>query len=90
MVQVTALKKPCPKTALRDYGHLGPLIKTWEYYKTPEPDIANYDLVNDPYGIIKMTFMEHLKESWNKSLKMYADWPKFYVLMLQYIWVVNV
>ena len=78
-------KEALSKAALRDYGHLGTLIKTGDYYKPPEPDIANYDLVNDTYGINHATFMEDLKESRKELLKMHADKPKLYALIMQYL-----
>jgi len=78
-------KEALSKTALRDYGHLGTLIKTGQYYKPPEPDIADYDLVNDIYGINRATFMEDQKESRKETLKMHADRPKLYALIMQYL-----
>jgi len=78
-------KEALSKAALRDYGHLGTLIKTGDYYKPPEPDIADYDLVNDTYGINRATFMEDLKESRKELLKMHADRPKLYALIMQYL-----
>jgi len=82
---VFKFKEALSKTALRDYGHLGTLIKTGQYYKPPEPDIADYDLVNDIYGINRATFMEDLKESRKETLKMHADRPKLYALIMQYL-----
>ena len=64
-------KEALSKTALRDFGHLGKLVKTGEYYKPPEPNVADYDMVNDIYGINRATFMEDLKESRKEALKLH-------------------
>jgi len=81
----TRFKEAISKAALRDYGHLGKLIKTGQYFKPTEPNIADYDLVNDPYGIQKATFLEDVKEHRKELLKMHTDRPKLYALMLQYL-----
>ena len=78
-------KEALLKTALWDFGHLGKLIKTGEYYKPPEPDIAHYDMVNDIYGLNRATCMDDLKEGRKEALKLHADCPKLYVMILQYL-----
>jgi hypothetical protein len=79
----TRFKEALSKAALRDYGHLGTLVKTGRYYKPTEPDLDDYDLANDPYGINKATFMEDVKEHRKELLKMHTDRPKLYALILQ-------
>lgn len=55
-------KEAISKTELRDYGHLGKLIETGEYYKPSELNTADYDFVNDKYGLNKALFMEAVKD----------------------------
>ena len=78
-------KEAISKAALRDYGHLGKLIDTGEYYKPPEPNTADYDFVNDPYGLNKALFMEAMKDYRKELHKMHADRPKLYALLMQYL-----
>jgi hypothetical protein len=37
---------------LQEYGDLGRLIESGVYYVPEPPDIADYDLVTDPYGLL--------------------------------------
>ena len=78
-------KEALSKTALRNYGHLGKLIETGEYYKPTEPNTADYDFVNDPYGLNKALVMEAVKDYRKKLIKMNADRPKLYALIMQYL-----
>ena len=47
----TKFMEALSKTALKDYGNLGKLIKLGKYYEPEEPDSTEYDFVNDPMGI---------------------------------------
>jgi len=78
-------KEAISKRALRDYGHLGKLIETGDYYRPEMPDTVDYDFVNDPYGLSKALFMEAMKDYRKEIAKMVADRPKLYALILQYL-----
>ena len=78
-------KEAISKTALRDYGHLDELIDTGQYYKPQQPNTADYDFVNDPCGLNKALFMEAVKDHRKELIKMNADWPKLYALIMQYL-----
>jgi len=78
-------KEAISKAALRDYGHLGKLIETGDYYKPPEPDTVDYDFANDPYGLDKALFLEAMKDYRKELHKMHSDRPKLYALIMQYL-----
>ena len=62
-------KEAMSKAALKNYGQLGKLIKLGDYFVPEEPFSTDYDLVNDPIGINKATYLEDMKEY-------HRSWPK--------------
>jgi len=44
-------KEALANKALREYGDLGRLIESGEYFVPEPPDVTDYDLVNDPYAM---------------------------------------
>ncbi len=69
---------------MQEYGDLGRLIKSGEYYVPEPPDITDYDLVTDPYGLNRATYLEqqklHVKhwEYMHNSIKMAVLEPRKY------------
>jgi hypothetical protein len=81
-------KEAISKTALKNYGQLGKLIKLGDYYEPEKPDSTDskkYDLANDPLGIERATYLEDLKEYRKEVIKMQNERPKLYALILQYL-----
>jgi len=78
-------KEAISKTALKNYGQLGKLIKLGKYFEPEEPNNLDYDLVNDPYGVNKTTYLEDMKEYRKEMIKMRNERPKLYALILQYL-----
>ena len=64
---------------------LGKLIKLGKYFEPEEPNNLDYDLVNDPYGVNKTTYLEDMKEYRKEMIKMRNERPKLYALILQYL-----
>lgn len=54
-------KEALANKALREYGDLGRLIKSSKYFIPEPPDVTDYDLVSDPYGLNKASCMEKQK-----------------------------
>ncbi len=49
-------KEALANKALREYDGLGRLIESGEYFVPDPPDVSNYDLENDLYGLNKATY----------------------------------
>mmetsp|Transcript_8146 Transcript_8146/g.11879 ORF Transcript_8146/g.11879 Transcript_8146/m.11879 type:complete len:557 (+) Transcript_8146:2397-4067(+) len=81
----TKFKEAISKTALKDYGQLGKLIKLGKYYEPEEPDSTEYDMVNDPMGINMANYREDMKEYRKELMRMRNERPKLYALILQYL-----
>jgi len=82
----TVFKEALANVALKEYGALGKLIKQGEEYREPkEPDVDEYDLDDDQYGINKARYIEDLKD-YRKEINEYKrDRPKLYGLIIQYL-----
>jgi hypothetical protein len=72
-------KEALANKALREYGDLGRLIESGEYFVPDPPALSDYDLENDPYGLNKATYLEQQKlymRNWedmnNNRAKLYA------------------
>jgi len=78
-------KEAVSKTALKNYGQLGKLIKLGKYYVPEEPMSTDYDFVNDPMGMNKAAYLEDMKEYRKELMKMRNERPKLYALILQYL-----
>ena len=62
------------------------MIKQGEEYTEPEePDVEDYDLKNDPYGINKTKYIEDLKKYHKEMSKLNENRPKLYGLITQYL-----
>jgi len=81
----TKFKEAISRTALKDYGQLGKLIKLGKYYEPEEPDSTKYDMVNDPMGINIANYREDMKEYRKELMRMPNERPKLYALILQYL-----
>ena len=66
-------KEAISKTALKDYGQLGKLIKLGAYYQPQEPTVNDYDLVNNPLGVNKAAYLEDMKEHRKETNKMRSE-----------------
>jgi len=78
-------KEALANKALREYGDLGRLIKWGVYYVPDPPDVGVYDLVNDPYGLNRATYLEQQKlyrKHWEDIIKIRS---KLYALIWQYL-----
>ena len=51
-------KEALANKALREYGDLGRLIESGEYFVPEPPAVTDYDLINDPFGLNKATYLE--------------------------------
>ena len=71
-------KEAVSKTALKNYGQLGKLIKLGKYYVPEEPLSTDYDFVNDPLGVNKAAYLEDMKEYRKELMKMRNERPKLY------------
>jgi len=78
-------KEAVSKTALKNYGQLGKMIKLGKYYVPEEPLSTDYDFVNDPMGVKKAAYLEDMKEYRKEIMKMRNERPKLYALILQYL-----
>jgi len=78
-------KEAMSKTALKEYGNLGKLIKLGKYFEPEEPDSTEYDFVNDPMGINMANYREDMKEYRKELMRMRNDRPKLYAHILQYL-----
>ena len=81
----TKFKEALSKKALKKYGNLGKLIKLEKYYEPDEPDLMEYDMVNDPMGVNKANYMEDMKEYRKELMRMRNDRPKLFALIYQYL-----
>ena len=75
-------KEKMSKEAIEQFGDLGRMVETGEYYEPPEPDIEDYDLDNDPHGVNAADYREDRKEWRRKKAKMNDDKPKLYAMIL--------
>ena len=78
-------KEAISKSALKNYGQLGKLIKLGKYYVPEEPLSTDYDFINDPLGVNKAAYLEDMKEYRKEIMKMRNERPKLYALILQYL-----
>jgi len=82
----TLFKEALANAALKESGSLGKLIKQGDEYKEPnEPQVTDYVLTNDPFGINKATNIEDLKDYWKEYNELKRDRPKLYGLITQYL-----
>jgi hypothetical protein len=51
-------KEALANKALREYGDLGRLIESGKYFVPEPPAVTDYDLINDPFGLNKATYLE--------------------------------
>jgi hypothetical protein len=61
------------------------LIKAGTYCVPDPPDVDDYDLANDPYGLNKATFLEKQKLDMRHWEEMINNRAKLYVLIWQYL-----
>jgi hypothetical protein len=78
-------KEALVSKALWTYGDLGRLIDASQYYSSEPPDQGDYDLVNDPYGLNRATFLEQQKLYMRHWEDMINDRPKLYAMIWQYL-----
>jgi hypothetical protein len=78
-------KEALASKALRTYGDLGRLIDAGQYYSAEPPGPSDYDLVNDPYGLNRATFLEQQKLYMRHWEDMINDRPKLYAMIWQYL-----
>jgi hypothetical protein len=78
-------KEALANKALREYGDLGRLIESSEYFIPKPPDVTNYDLVNDPYGLNKATYLEQQKLYMRHWEDMINNRAKLYAMIWQYL-----
>ena len=75
-------KEKLSTAVIEKYGDLGRLVETGEYYEPPEPDIADFDLDNDPYGVNAADFKDQKREYRKKMAEMESNKSKLYATML--------
>jgi hypothetical protein len=78
-------KEALANKALREYGDLGRLIESGEYFVSEPPNVTNYDLINDPYGLNKATYLEQQKLYMRHWEDMMNNWAKLYAMIWQYL-----
>ncbi len=78
-------KEALANKALREYGDLGRLIESGEYFVPKPPDVTDYDLVNDPYGLNKATYLEQQKLYMRHWEDMMNNRAKLYAMIWQYL-----
>jgi hypothetical protein len=61
------------------------LIKTGEYYIPDPPEVADYDLVNDSYGLNKASYLRQQKLYMRHWEDMLNNRAKLYALIWQYL-----
>jgi hypothetical protein len=82
----TTFKEALANVALKEYGARGKLIKQGEEYREPkEPDVDEYDLDDDQYGINNAKYIEDLKDYRKEINELKRDRPKLYGLIPQYL-----
>mmetsp|Transcript_28371 Transcript_28371/g.40666 ORF Transcript_28371/g.40666 Transcript_28371/m.40666 type:complete len:188 (+) Transcript_28371:1676-2239(+) len=82
----TVFKEALANVALKEYGALGKLIKQGDEYTEPtEPNVDDYELDNDDYGINKARYIEDLKDYRKEINELKRDRPKLYGLITQYL-----
>lgn len=54
-------KEKLVRVAMKEYGDLGRLIETGEYYERPEINSDDYNLEDGPYGLNLKNYKEALK-----------------------------
>jgi len=82
----TVFKEALANVALKEYGALGKLIKQGDEYTEPtEPDVDDYELDNDDFGINKARYIEDLKDYRKEINELKRDRPKLYGLITQYL-----
>jgi hypothetical protein len=75
-------KEKLSRAAIEKYGDLGRLVETGEYFDPPEPNIEDYDLDNDPYGVNVADYRADRKDHRRKIAQMDDDKPKMYAMIL--------
>jgi len=78
-------KEALANKALREYGDLGRLIESGEYFVPKPPDVTEYDLVNDPFGHKKATYLEEQKLYMRHWEDVINNRAKLYALIWQYL-----
>jgi len=78
-------KEALANKALREYGDLGRLKESGEYFVPEPPDVTDYDLVNDPYGLNKATYLEQQKLFMRHWEDMMNNRAKLYAMIWQYL-----
>jgi len=78
-------KEALANKALREYGDLGRLIESGEYFVPEPPDVTDYDLVNNPYGLNKATYLEQQKLYMRHWEDMMNSRAKLYAMIWQYL-----
>ena len=71
-------KEKLSTAVIEKYGDLGRLVETGEYYEPPEPDISDFDLDNDPYGVNAADFKDQKREYRKKMDEMESNKSKLY------------
>jgi hypothetical protein len=61
------------------------LIESGEYFIPEPPDINNYDLIDDPHGLNKATYLEQQKLFMKHWEDMHNNRAKLYAHALQYL-----
>jgi hypothetical protein len=82
---IAKFKEALTNKALREYGDLGRLIESGEYFVPEPPDVTDYDLINDLYGLSKATYLEQQKlymRHWEHLMNHRA---KLYAMIWQYL-----
>mmetsp|Transcript_10738 Transcript_10738/g.15502 ORF Transcript_10738/g.15502 Transcript_10738/m.15502 type:complete len:119 (-) Transcript_10738:1349-1705(-) len=66
----TIFKEALSNAALKEYGTLGKLIKQGEEFEFPqEPNVDEYDLEDDPYGINRRRILKISRSTVRKPVK---------------------
>jgi hypothetical protein len=78
-------KEALASKALHEYGDLGRLIDAGQYYSAEPPELTDYDLVNDPYGHHRATFLEQQKLYMRHWEDMINDHQKLYAMIWQHL-----
>jgi len=77
-------QKSLANYGLREYGNLGHLIESNEYWEPPPIDIPNNDIFSleeDPHGFIKSDFLERIKSRRRQIEDMKAKRASFYAVL---------
>lgn len=69
--------------AIKEFGDLGRLVETVEYFEPDPVDRTDFDLDNDEHGLNLFSLKESLKAREASKREMQNNRPKFYALIEQ-------